>query len=392
MIQVSELRSHRLPLVPSARMDRATAAQWRHDMAATIAEERRPQRVSNIKLKSEIDAPYYVEANFDKSASKKRSIDELKKAPHGLSLSSNDESIRSKAEQLSKRCEKASRQLMTDMLDDFTEAAEKGQGETFALKLAGVLVEVVSQVVESGGSPAPRIMGDDVIATMAAVRRTWCAKWWRRRLNTDFKRWKEAQHIANGRVGRGRSAYVSKDALKDRAEQIKRNSDLLKAFVAMNDEAVVSLEDCAAASVSNPKIRRHEVMTRLRGLEEWSDSVGMVSHFWTLTAPSRFHRFRTGENGRLYDNPKWDKSTPKEAQAYLVKVWSCIRAEYGRRGLTMTGFRVVEPHHDGCPHWHLLVFSEPEQIEQAAAIAKKHALKDSPDESGAEKRRFVVEA
>ncbi len=48
------------------------------------------------------------------------------------------------------------------------------------------------------------------------------------------------------------------------------------------------------------------------------------------------------------------------------------------------GFRVAEPHHDGTPHWHLLLFLRPEEVEFATAVFRKHALKEDGYEPGAQ--------
>ena len=40
----------------------------------------------------------------------------------------------------------------------------------------------------------------------------------------------------------------------------------------------------------------------------------------------------------------------------------------GREGIRTFGFRVAEPHHDGTPHWHLLLFLRPEEVELATDI------------------------
>ena len=54
------------------------------------------------------------------------------------------------------------------------------------------------------------------------------------------------------------------------------------------------------------------------------------------------------------------------------------------------GFRVAEPHHDGTPHWHLLLFLRPEEVEFATAVFRKHALKEDGYEPGAQEHRFTV--
>lgn len=53
------------------------------------------------------------------------------------------------------------------------------------------------------------------------------------------------------------------------------------------------------------------------------------------------------------------------------------------------GFRVAEPHHDGTPHWHILVFVKPEQREDLRETFSFYALQVDGDETGAQKYRFT---
>lgn len=54
----------------------------------------------------------------------------------------------------------------------------------------------------------------------------------------------------------------------------------------------------------------------------------------------------------------------------------------------MYGFRVAEPHHDGCPHWHMLLFMKPAHCEQVTAIIQQYAMQEDGNEAGAAKHCF----
>lgn len=87
----------------------------------------------------------------------------------------------------------------------------------------------------------------------------------------------------------------------------------------------------------------------------------------TLTAPSRMHALRVGPHGREA-NPEYDGSTPRDTQAYLRKTWACIRASFKRHGAKCWGIREVEPHFDGTPHWHVLMWVEGGDLSLADAM------------------------
>jgi len=52
------------------------------------------------------------------------------------------------------------------------------------------------------------------------------------------------------------------------------------------------------------------------------------------------------------------------------------------------GFRVAEPHHDGTPHCHFLLFINPDDKKNALDIFGRYALAMDADESGADKYRW----
>lgn len=70
----------------------------------------------------------------------------------------------------------------------------------------------------------------------------------------------------------------------------------------------------------------------------------------------------------------------------MAQIWSHIRADLSRRGIGIYGLCIAEPHHDGTPHWHLLVFCEQDHA-AVQDVFRKHALKDSADEPGAREHR-----
>jgi len=82
---------------------------------------------------------------------------------------------------------------------------------------------------------------------------------------------------------------------------------------------------------------------------------------------------------------------PDVGQQYLAKIWTHTRADLARKKIGYYGLRVAEPQHDGTPHWHMLLFCESRQATELERIITKHALKDSPNEPGAQEHRCKFE-
>lgn len=232
----------------------------------------------------------------------------------------------------------------------------------------------------------------DAKTTEGVLARAVNDQWWRRALRKKVARLVEHAAIKLAVVHHKNGGYASDDACRRRAEQNQRNADLL-ARVKMRNEAgqVYSLAELAALSPSNRDIRRGELMTRIRGCEEHADAQGHQGLFLTLTCPSRFHAVLSGGKkkwARPVPNKRYEGATPREAQQWLCGMWAKARTKMARKGIQAYGFRVAEPHHDGCPHWHaLLWFHTPEQAEQAEQIIRGYWLSDAGDEPGAVENR-----
>jgi hypothetical protein len=119
-----------------------------------------------------------------------------------------------------------------------------------------------------------------------------------------------------------------------------------------------------------------------------------VGIFLTLTVPSRFHAVTTAKGSRVVlKNPKYDGSSPRDAQAWLCARWAEARSAMARAGIAMYGLRVAEAHHDGTPHWHALLWFE-NQAQAALArvvIRAKWLMHDGAD-AGASRYRVSIVA
>ncbi|WP_408673203.1 replication endonuclease [Xenorhabdus doucetiae] len=225
----------------------------------------------------------------------------------------------------------------------------------------------------------------------AGLLRMMSDKWWYGRLKQMRDIRTEHMAIAVGQVQKSASPYVSRTTLREWKEQKRKSWEFLKSFDLENELGErVSLSDMVLGSVANPAVRRCELMVRMRGFENLADERGFVGEFYTMTAPSKYHAVHS--KGGFVEN--WNGANPRDTQKYLCSVWARIRAAYAREGISVFGFRVVEPHHDGTPHWHMLLFMHPEHVEKMRDIISHHAmLEDSAelDNDAARKARFHVE-
>ncbi|MGG5161466.1 replication endonuclease [Citrobacter portucalensis] len=235
-----------------------------------------------------------------------------------------------------------------------------------------------------------KYFGEDEIAP--AVMRMFNEVWWRGRLRRIASAWREHLHIAVGSVSKRKHVYASKNCVTDWREQKRRTREFLKGLDLEDEDGNrISLIEKYDGSVANPAIRRCELMTRIRGFENICNELGYVGEFYTLTAPSKYHA--TTKAG--YRNRKWNGASPSDTQSYLTGLWARIRAKLHREEIRIFGIRVAEPHHDGTPHWHMLMFMLPEDVERVRLIIRDYAWEEDHHElrsDKAKKARFHAEA
>lgn len=217
------------------------------------------------------------------------------------------------------------------------------------------------------------------------LARARCPIWWRRQLRRAAVLDRETRANMAGEVcATKKQPYVTHDTLHRHTLRKAANAAMMAATELENDGGqVMALADLANVSVSNKSIRRGELMTRITGCEKWAEAMQLRGVFLTLTCPSRFHRVHRA--GGL--NDKHDGATPKDGQRWLSAAWARARAKLARAGVSIFGFRVAEPHHDGCPHWHALLWAAPGQLWRAVRILKRAWLKHDGQEPGARAHR-----
>ncbi|MEZ8147712.1 replication endonuclease [Enterovibrio norvegicus] len=219
------------------------------------------------------------------------------------------------------------------------------------------------------------------------LRRLSDKSWWLRKLRKALRKNIETVMRHLNQVTRVRAIYCSDETLEARTAQKFHQAQYLEKTIATNQLGQsFSLLELSQKGVSDPKIRKMELMVRARGFEDLANELGHSATFLTLTCPSKYHRSyaTTGD-----ENPKWGGYTPAEAQAYLNDIWKLIRAKLQREEVRFYGFRVVEPQHDGTPHWHLLLFVEPRHYDVLVDTMREYNLREDGDEAGADRHRFT---
>lgn len=207
----------------------------------------------------------------------------------------------------------------------------------------------------------------------------------------------DASRVA-GVVHRHSQPYAPDYLVQRRVHRVHKNRSTLSGLAAVSvDDGMVgcALIDAIDASVSNPEVQRAELMTRLKGFETIAKQERHAALFLTITCPSRFHPTSGGKT-----NPNWiaaGRPTVKDGQDYLNGVWRNIGRRCADKGtekaprepISVYGFRFAEPHADGTPHWHCIIFVPYKRANEYRSICRKECFMDSPNEAGASKHRFT---
>ncbi len=229
-----------------------------------------------------------------------------------------------------------------------------------------------------GVKPPRKYKEQSELSALQDISKLISEKWWCGRLSKIRKIMREHLAIAMGQVSSKASPYASWDCVREHQEQQTANYEYIKQCQLLDEETgeEADLWDMVKKSVANPAIRRHELMVRCRGCEDIGNELGLQGLFLTLTTPAKYHN--SYKKGGFIGH--WNGASPRDAQTYLNNVWQRIRAKLGRKEIRWFGVRVAEPHHDGTPHWHLLIWVKPEDKEAVTEIFVDYATKEDKHE------------
>ncbi|KZN45971.1 replication endonuclease [Pseudoalteromonas luteoviolacea] len=367
--ELAEYVKEQLRKIPTTRLRRIAARQYVKRFQSKSA--KRPMRSANIYIRELVERVGQV----------------IERAPLNIGELNNSKKRKSKAGDLAQICE---RMAIVDLPCDIEEMTE---GQAIEI-LYNTYDEMAEFVRGQGVSPHAWTVYEALLSGKCknrekgylklerAILRMSCPKWWLRKLNRLRDMTLEHLNITMGMVKKKVSPYASKDAIAEfRGDRRKQREWLSSMVVESEDGDQIDLMKVYKGSIANPELRRIELMVRLRGCEVWANEQGLKAMFYTITAPSKYHAV----------SDKYDNSSPRETQEYLVNQWAKVRATLAKFEIKLFGIRVAEPHHDATPHWHLLLFMRPNEERYITSVIRHFAMQVDGDESGAEENRFDVE-
>ncbi len=185
---------------------------------------------------------------------------------------------------------------------------------------------------------------------------------WKGKLRRALPREAEEAFRRAGWVHAKAAPYLSDSVLGVFRTHVANCTRALKHLALVSEQTgeILPLDVVANQSLSNPVYRNAELMTHARGVQEYASRRGDICLMVTATCPSRFHpRHRaTGEPNAAYDG-----SSVRTAQRWLTRRWASARARLKKAKIPIYGWRVAEPHHDGTPHWHLMIYCAAEHAD-----------------------------
>ena len=233
-----------------------------------------------------------------------------------------------------------------------------------------------------------RLTLPDDYSTKEALLQLQSEKFWFTKIKRIAIQKQEEIRRRLGLINQKTSAYCSESRLRQFQWEKEQALEFMDGQWFCNaDGEFIKMLDVYYANVSNPAVRRAELMVRVKGTEEYSQLQGHVGMFYTITAPSKCHsHYKSG-----LPNPNYKNYSVSDTHKYLCKNWELARSQLNREGIKVYGLRVVEPHHDGTPHWHLLLFMPPEHEQRVTEILRNYAFSEDANEPGAAEFRFKAE-
>ncbi len=163
---------------------------------------------------------------------------------------------------------------------------------------------------------------------------------------------------------------LSKNQLDYSEHKIKKQNDFLENTYYQDNilGTIKPLKDFIVSANHNPHRYYALVQNRVNSIMRIANDRNLLPVFMTLTLPSKYHKMKQDKNCNLIPNPKYDNiTTPKEANKILTEKFKQLRNDRSIRKKNVDKkkriyIRATEPHKDGTPHAHILLFVPSESI------------------------------
>jgi hypothetical protein len=186
-------------------------------------------------------------------------------------------------------------------------------------------------------------------------RRQQCPRDHRRRIRLEAGQVRQHLAAALGTVGRGAAPYADDYSLARWQERQEAAAAWAATHVLTGaDGTAVPMSKVIAGSHDAQKARLYAMTL---GVDELAQRRGLTPIFITITLPPEWH-----PSPAKGDRSWTPDRAPHLADDALRRAWARLRALLADRDIATLGLRVWEPHRDGCPHAHALLYVEPEQV------------------------------
>jgi len=135
----------------------------------------------------------------------------------------------------------------------------------------------------------------------------------------------------------------------------------------------IPLSELIISANHSPNRYYSEIQNRVNTLTKVAKQIELKPLFMTITLPSEFHKYKK-KGKTLVKNPKYNGVTPKDSVKVLTKMFAKLRQDRSLKELSKEQrvyFRVNEPHKNGTPHTHILMYVPADRVDRVKKAFKR---------------------
>lgn len=226
--------------------------------------------------------------------------------------------------------------------------------------------------------PGRRQRTDGSIDSSPAIARTYDDHWMCRAARLQWRLWRSIMDMRHAPTV---TRYCSATDAECGADARRRAREFLTGHEIVDKNGTV-------APLPSPEQKARgqyaQLMAVARGLGVEAGDASMEARLVTISLPSIHHRTTSAGGGRR-ENPHYVGTTPAEGHQMLARAWAACRRQLGpdRLAIPIAWVRATQPHIDGTPHWHLVVWAPPDRWGELEAALTKYMVDGIPDRADA---------